>query len=39
MQEIYEEHSVGTPFVEKNYKQAPSNLEAKGDIETYVQKP
>lgn len=34
MREIYEEHSVATPFIESNYKEALKSLEAKGAIET-----
>jgi three-Cys-motif partner protein len=32
--EIYEEHSVDTPYVPKNYKDALLSLEAKGKIST-----
>ena len=34
MREIYEEHSVDTPYIEKNYKEALLKLEAKGKIKT-----
>lgn len=34
MREIYEQHSVDRPFVEKNYKEALKNLEARGAIVT-----
>lgn len=34
MNEIYTCHNVGTPYIEKNYKQALLNLEQKGLIET-----
>jgi hypothetical protein len=33
MNEIYEEHSVGKPFLKNNYKQALWNLLARGEIE------
>ena len=32
MKEIYEQHSVGRPFIEKNYQDALKNLEFKGEI-------
>jgi three-Cys-motif partner protein len=32
--EIYEEHSVDTPYLQKNYKDALLSLEAKGKIST-----
>jgi hypothetical protein len=32
--EIYEEHSVGKPFLKNNYKQALWNLYERGVIET-----
>jgi hypothetical protein len=32
MQQIYERHSVGTQYTEKNYKEALLALEARGDI-------
>jgi three-Cys-motif partner protein len=32
MAEIYEQHCVGTPFINSNYKQALRNLEDKGKI-------
>jgi three-Cys-motif partner protein len=38
MREIYEQHSVGTPFIAKNYKEALLTLESEGRIET-VSKP
>jgi len=34
MRKIYEKHSVDRPFVEKNYKDALKNLEARGAIKT-----
>ncbi|MGI8911471.1 MAG: three-Cys-motif partner protein TcmP [Rubrobacteraceae bacterium] len=34
MRQIYEEHSVGRPFTDTNYKEALKKLEAKGAIET-----
>ena len=37
--EIYKEHSVGKPFVAKNYRQALANLEDKGAIQVYSAKP
>lgn len=39
MRQIYEEHSVDRPFIERNYKEALKNLEAKGAIETWSSKP
>lgn len=33
MKEIYEQHSIGKPFLSKNYKQALINLESRGEIE------
>lgn len=39
MRQIYEQHSVDRPFIEKNYKDALKNLEAKGAIETWSSKP
>ncbi len=39
MPEIYQKHSVGRPFLEKNYRQALKNLEAKGAFEVNSQKP
>ncbi len=33
MRRIYERHSVDRPFIEKNYKDALKNLEAKGAVE------
>jgi hypothetical protein len=39
MPEIYSEHSVGRPFVDKNYRQALKNLEAKAAIEVFSRKP
>lgn len=39
MREIYEEHSVDTPFIDKNYKEALKNLEARGQIHTWSPKP
>lgn len=39
MREIYEEHSVDTPFIDKNYKEVLKNLEAKGAIRTWSAKP
>ncbi len=38
MREIYERHSVDRPFIERNYKEALKNLEAKGAIETWSSK-
>jgi three-Cys-motif partner protein len=38
MQWIYEEHSVGRPFLEKNYRDALKNLENQGLIITYPPK-
>jgi hypothetical protein len=32
MLQVYEEHSVGTPFIKKNYKQALMDLEGQGKI-------
>ncbi|MCC6148976.1 MAG: three-Cys-motif partner protein TcmP [Planctomycetes bacterium] len=32
MEQVFEQHNVGTPFVEKNYKDALAKLEAKGKI-------
>jgi three-Cys-motif partner protein len=32
MQEIYEKHNVGRPFIEKNYKQVLGKMEAEGII-------
>ena len=34
MNEIYEDHSVGKPFLKNNYKQALWNLYERGVIET-----
>ena len=34
MQEIYQQHSIGKPYIKKNYKQALMELEAKNDITT-----
>lgn len=33
MKEIYEKHNIGTPFIEKNYKEALKRLENSGQIE------
>ncbi len=35
-QQAYQEHNVGTPYIEKNYKDAMRNLEAKGQITTPI---
>lgn len=32
MEDVYQKHQVGTPFVKKNYKSALANLEAAGKI-------
>jgi three-Cys-motif partner protein len=32
MNEIYQKHNLGTPYIEKNYKKALLNLELKGHI-------
>jgi three-Cys-motif partner protein len=34
MQEIYQQHNVGTPFIEADYKQVLVELEAEGKIST-----
>ena len=34
MRQVYEEHHVGTPFIDKNYKDALRNLESEGKIKT-----
>lgn len=39
MDEIYENHSVDTPFIKGNYKEALKNLETRGSIETWSSKP
>ena len=31
-EQAYQEHNVGTPYIEKNYKEALRKLEAKGKI-------
>jgi len=33
MREIYEDHSVGRPFLSRHYKQALQNLQARGAVE------
>ena len=33
-EQAYQEHNVGTPYIEKNYKDAFRKLEAKGKITT-----
>lgn len=38
MSKIYEQHSVGTPYISKNYKNALLKLEAEGKITTYSAK-
>lgn len=38
MRQIYERHSVGTPYTAKNYKSALIKLEANGRITTYSAK-
>src|SRR6266568_2851494 len=32
LEQVYEEHNVGTPYIEKNYKDVLRNLEAAGKI-------
>lgn len=34
MQQIFDEHNVGTPFISKNYKDILKRLEAEGKIQT-----
>ena len=32
MQQVYQEHNVGRPFIKRNYKEALRSLEAQGRI-------
>jgi len=32
MQQIFDQHNVGKPYIESNYKEAPKNLESEGEI-------
>jgi hypothetical protein len=32
VEQVYQEHNIGTPYIEKNYKDVLRKLEAKGKI-------
>jgi hypothetical protein len=36
VEQMYQEHNIGTPYIEKNYKDVLRKLEAKGNIITKV---
>jgi len=36
LEQVYQEHNVGTPYIEKNYKDVLRKLEAKGQVAANV---